>query len=227
MEAALRAVLWLLAVAAAGCAAPPVEAIRTQRRIERAIAASDACLEGVAEKRERRPLYRRLAVAPVVPQPEPSAAQLADPDPLDPALMAMAVAMHADLIPCREALVRDIAEAAPEIASLAGDLLLRGDAAVLALLRGEIAVGETNRRIAAVQAEFRARLPEAVARVRVRIGLTEADTAAPEAQPDAVAPDRFPAELQAMHGAMALAALQAVRTAALAAEPPRSGEARR
>jgi hypothetical protein len=209
MEAALRTVLFLLAAAAAGCAAPPVEAVRTQRRIERAMAASDACLAGLAEKRERRPLYRRLAIAPVVPQPEPSAAQLADPDPLDPALMAMVVDMHADLIPCREALVLGIAEAAPEIAALASDLLLRGDAAVLALLRREIAVGETNRRIAAVQAEFRARLPEAVARVRVRIGLTEGDGAAPDAQPGAVPPDRFPAELQAMHRAMAHAAQDA------------------
>jgi hypothetical protein len=201
--------LFLLAGAAAGCAAPPVEAVRTQRRIERAMAASDACLAGLAEMRERRPLYRRLAIAPVVPQPEPSAAQLADPDPLDPALMAMVVAMHADLIPCREALVRDINAAAPEIAALASDLLLRGDAAVLALLRREIAVGETNRRIAAVQAEFRARLPEAVARVRVRIGLAEGGEAAPDALPGAVPPERFPAELQAMHRAIAHAARDA------------------
>ncbi len=210
MEAALRMVLFLLAAAAVGCAAPPVEAIRTQRRIERAIAASDACLAPLAEKREFHPLYRRLAVAPVVPQPEPSPAQLADPDPLDPALMAMVVAMHADLIPCREALVQGVGEAAPEIAALASELLLRGDTAVLALLRREIAVGEANRRIAAVQAEFRIRLPEAVAGVRRRIGLTEGGDAAQDPAPGAVPPDRFPAELQAMHRQIAHAATVAM-----------------
>lgn len=136
----LRAVAAVgVAVALAGClSSGQVEGIRMQREIHRAVAASDACRAPIREKPDYQALFRRLALEPSVPPPRPTPAQLADRSHPDRAAMRLMVAMHSDLVVCRNPLIESIARISPDLAETAVDIWLSGDRLVLSLMRREV-----------------------------------------------------------------------------------------
>lgn len=181
------------------------EAIRALREINRAMAASDACLAPLRERPEHQALHRRLAIEPTVPPPAPTRSQTADTGPPDREAVRVMVALHADLAVCRGPMIESIARIAPELAETAVDVWLRGDRLVRTLMRREITWGETGRRIGALpQDDFR-HLGEVIAETRRRIDATQPGSAlAAEAAPVPLPPSvvRFPAELAEIHRQM-------------------------
>lgn len=191
----------------AGCLTPGQQAgIRMQRDIERAIAASEECLAPLRDRPDYQPLFRRLAVQPSVPPPEPTRAQLADSGHADREAMRLMVAMHGELGACRGPLIESIARISPELAATAVDVWLRGDRVVLSLMRGEITWGEANRRIARLQQDYYRRLAEVTAATRTRLDAMAAPAGAAAGEPPPALPPavrRFPADLAEIHREMA------------------------
>ncbi len=181
------------------------EAIRVQREINRAMAASDACLAPLRARPDYQALYWRLAIEPSVPPPAPTPAQMADTGLVDRAALRVMVAVHADLAVCRGPMIDSIARIAPELAETAVDVGLRGDRLVLTLMRREITWGEANRRIGALQEDYFRHLSEVIAETRRRIDATQGGTAlAAEAAPAPVSArlSNFPEELAVIHRQM-------------------------
>jgi hypothetical protein len=199
---------WVLIAAfmLAGClTSGQQEAIRVQREINRAMAASDACLAPLRERPAYQALYRRLAIEPTIPPPEPTPAQMADPGLADREAVRVMVALHADLAACRGPMIESIARIAPELAETAVDVWLRGDRLVLMLMRREITWGETNRRIGALQEDYFRHLAAVIAETRRRIDATQPGSAIAAEAPPMPLPTsvvRFPAELAEIHRQM-------------------------
>ena len=208
-----RLLALVVAMLCAGCLSPGrQEAIRMQREINRAIIVSDGCLAPIRDNPAYRALYRRLAIEPTIPPPEPTPAQMADAGRVERADVAVMVAMHAELSICRGPLIESIAAISPGLAETAVDIWLRGDRMVLALMRGRITWGAANRDIGALQAEYYRRLTEVVSETRRHLDETAAGVAFAGALPDQPIPDsvrRFPQDLAAIHAEMeaALAAM--------------------
>ena len=203
----LRTAAALVALTLTGCLSPgQVEGIRMQREINRAVVASDTCLTPIREQPDYQPVFRRLAVEPSVPPPRPTPAQLADPGYPDRETMRAMVAIHADLVVCRNPLIEGIARIAPDLAETAVDIWLRGDRLMLALMRREVTFGEANRRIGDMQDEYFRRLGDVTAATRSRLASLRGPAMPAEAAEMPPAVRRFAADLAEIHQQMQAAA---------------------
>lgn len=203
----LRTAAVLFALTLPACLSPgQVEGIRIQRQINRAVAASDTCLTPIRERPDYQPVFRRLAVEPSVPPPRPTPPQLADPGYPDRETMRIMVAIHADLVVCRNPLIEGIARISPELAETAVDIWLRGDRLMLALMRRQITFGEANRRIGEMQDEYFRRLGDVTAATRSRLESLTGPAIPAEAATVPPAVRRFPVELAEIHQQMAAVA---------------------